>query len=72
MELIGELMDLEPAEGDQLPQSRPGTPLQVRKVTPATEAIRWIALFRLGLPDALLSAMPEAARSRWATCRKWA
>ena len=55
VELIGELMDLEPAEVPiNFLNPRPGTPLQVRKVTPATEAIRWIALFRLGLPDVLL------------------
>jgi biotin synthase len=55
VELLGQLMDLGPAEVPiNFLNPRPGTPLQVRRVTPAAEAIRWIALFRLGLPDVLL------------------
>jgi biotin synthase len=33
---------------------RPGTPLGERPLVPAREALRWIALFRLGLPDTIL------------------
>jgi biotin synthase len=33
---------------------RPGTPLAHRPLVPAREALRWIALFRLGLPDTIL------------------
>ena len=33
---------------------RPGTPLQIRRPVRALEAIRWIALFRLGLPSVIL------------------
>ena len=55
VELIGQLMELSPAEVPiNFLNPRPGTPLQIRKVTPATDAIRWIALFRLALPDVLL------------------
>lgn len=55
VELIGQLMELAPAE---VPMNflnpRPGTPLQLRPITPAKDALRWIALFRLALPDVLL------------------
>jgi biotin synthase len=33
---------------------RPGTPLQVRRPVAPLEAIRWIAVFRLGLPSTIL------------------
>lgn len=55
VELLGQLMELTPAEVPiNFLNPRPGTPLQIRRVTPAMEAIRWIALFRLALPDVLL------------------
>ncbi len=38
----------------QLPRPAPGTPLAIRKPVRPLEAIRWIALFRLGLPDVIL------------------
>ncbi|MFP5298557.1 MAG: biotin synthase BioB, partial [Actinomycetota bacterium] len=31
-----------------------GTPLEDRPLVPALEAIKWIALFRLGLPEVIL------------------
>ena len=55
LELIGELRDLDPAE---VPMNflnpRPGTPLGDRPLVEPLEAIRWIALFRLGLPGVIL------------------
>ncbi len=55
LELIGELADLGPTE---VPMNfldpRPGTPLAGRSPLDGLEAIRWIALFRLGLPDVIL------------------
>lgn len=55
VELIGQLMDLHPRE---IPVNflnpRPGTPLELRALTPAKDALKWIALFRLALPDVLL------------------
>ena len=33
---------------------RPGTPLAIRKPVRPLDAIRWIAMFRLGLPDVIL------------------
>ena len=55
LELIGELAALEPAEVPiNFLDPRPGTPLAIRRPVRALEAIRWIALFRLGLPDAIL------------------
>ena len=33
---------------------RPGTPLEIRPLTPAKDALKWIALFRIGLPDVIL------------------
>ena len=55
LELIGQLQDLKPAE---IPVNflnpRPGTPLSLRPLTPAKEALKWIAMFRLGLPDVIL------------------
>ncbi len=55
IELIGQLRDVEPAE---IPinflNPRPGTPLSDRPVVGPLEAIRWIALFRLGLPSVIL------------------
>src|ERR1700730_11137987 len=55
LELIGELQQLEPAEVPvNFLDPRPGTPLQIRKPLRPLDAIRWIALFRLGLPDVIL------------------
>lgn len=55
LELIGQLADLEP---DEVPVNfldpRPGTPLMIRRPVGALEALRWIALFRIGLPDVIL------------------
>jgi biotin synthase len=55
LELIGQLAELQPAEVPvNFLDPRPGTPLMIRKPVAALEAIRWIALFRLGLPDVIL------------------
>ena len=55
IELIGQLRDLRPAE---IPinflDPRPGTPLGNRPLVEPLEAIRWISLFRLALPDVIL------------------
>jgi biotin synthase len=55
LELIGQLADLGPAEVPvNFLDPRPGTPLMIRKPVAPLDAIRWIALFRLGLPDVIL------------------
>ncbi|HET6874518.1 MAG TPA: biotin synthase BioB [Acidimicrobiales bacterium] len=55
LELIGQLAALGPEEVPvNFLDPRPGTPLMIRKPIGALEAIRWIALFRLGLPDVIL------------------
>ena len=55
LELIGHLASLAPAEVPvNFLDPRPGTPLMIRRPVGALEAIRWIALFRLGLPDVIL------------------
>jgi biotin synthase len=55
LELIGQLQALEPAEVPvNFLDPRPGTPLMVRRPVRPLEAIRWIALFRLGLPGVIL------------------
>ncbi len=55
IELIGELRELSPAEVPiNFLNPRPGTPLQIRKPISPLEALRWIALFRLALPDVIL------------------
>lgn len=55
LELLDELRVVGPCE---VPMNflnpRPGTPLQIRRPVRALEAIRWIALFRLGLPSVIL------------------
>jgi biotin synthase len=55
MELIGQLRNVGPAE---IPinflDPRPGTPLGNRPLIQPLEAIRWISLFRLALPDVIL------------------
>jgi biotin synthase len=55
LELIGQLRDVDPAEVPvNFLNPRPGTPLADRPLVGATDAIRWIALFRLGLPSVIL------------------
>lgn len=55
IELIGQLRDVEPAEVPlNFLNPRPGTPLGDRPLVEPLEAIRWIALFRLGLPSVIL------------------
>jgi biotin synthase len=55
LELIGQLQQLAPAEVPvNFLNPRPGTPLELRPLTPAKEALKWIALFRLGLPEVIL------------------
>jgi biotin synthase len=55
LELIGELRDADPAEVPvNFLNPRPGTPLGDRPLVEPLEAIRWIALLRLGLPDVIL------------------
>jgi biotin synthase len=55
LELLLQLREVGPTEVPiNFLNPRPGTPLAIRPVTPAKEALRWIALFRLGLPAAIL------------------
>jgi len=55
LELLQQLREVEPAEVPlNFLNPRPGTPLQIRKLVEPLEAIRWIALFRLALPDVIL------------------
>jgi len=55
LELIGELRSVGPAEVPlNFLNPRPGTPLGDAPIVGALEAIRWIALFRLGLPSVIL------------------
>jgi biotin synthase len=55
IELLGQLREVRPAE---VPMNflnpRPGTPLADRPLVGAIEALRWIAIFRLGLPEVIL------------------
>ncbi len=55
LELIAQLREVEPAEVPiNFLNPRPGTPLADRLVVEPLEALRWIALFRLGLPSVIL------------------
>jgi len=55
VELIGQLQDLAPTEVPvNFLDPRPGTPLAIRRPLGALEALRWVALFRLGLPGVIL------------------
>ncbi|HLG67254.1 MAG TPA: biotin synthase BioB [Acidimicrobiales bacterium] len=55
LELLLELRELDPTEVPvNFLNPRPGTPLGDRPLVDAWEAIRWIALFRLGLPGVIL------------------
>jgi biotin synthase len=55
VELLGQLRELNPAEVPiNFLNPRPGTPLGTRPLVEPLEAIRWIALFRLALPEVIL------------------
>jgi biotin synthase len=55
LELLGQLRQIAPAEVPvNFLNPRPGTPLGERPLVAAMEAIRWIAVFRLALPDVIL------------------
>jgi biotin synthase len=55
LELIEELRAVEPCEVPvNFLNPRPGTPLEIRPLMGAMEAIRWIALLRIALPDVIL------------------
>jgi biotin synthase len=55
IELLVQLQELDPTEVPlNFLNPRPGTPLGDEQPVPAWEAIRWIALFRLGLPGVIL------------------
>jgi biotin synthase len=55
LELIGQLAELAPTEVPlNFLDPRPGTPLAIRKPVRPLEALKWIALFRLGLPNVIL------------------
>ncbi|MEZ5322135.1 MAG: biotin synthase BioB [Microthrixaceae bacterium] len=55
LELLGHLQELHPEEVPvNFLNPRPGTPLELRPVTPAKDALKWIALFRLALPEVIL------------------
>lgn len=55
IELLGQLQALDPTEVPlNFLNPRPGTPLGEQPPVAAWEAIRWIALFRLGLPGVIL------------------
>ena len=55
IELIGQLRDVAPAEVPvNFLNPRPGTPLADRLLVEPLQALRWIALFRLGLPSVIL------------------
>jgi biotin synthase len=55
LELIAQLREVEPAEVPiNFLNPRPGTPLADRMVVEPLQALRWIALFRLGLPSVIL------------------
>lgn len=55
VELALQVRDLEPAEVPlNFLNPRPGTPLAIRPTVEPMEAIKWIALFRLALPEVIL------------------
>ena len=55
IELLTQLQSLAPTEVPlNFLNPRPGTPLQIRKPMKPLEALRWIALFRLALPEVIL------------------
>lgn len=55
IELLGQLRDADPSEVPlNFLNPRPGTPLGDRPLMEPLDAIRWIALFRLALPEVIL------------------
>jgi biotin synthase len=55
IELLLQLREVDPAEVPiNFLNPRPGTPLGDRPLVEPLEAIRWIALFRLALPEVIL------------------
>ncbi len=55
LELLGQLAELAPTEVPlNFLNPRPGTPLAIRRPLRALDALRWIALARLALPDVIL------------------
>ncbi len=55
LELLNDLVELDPVDVPiNFLNPRPGTPLADRALVEPWEAIRWIALFRLALPGAIL------------------
>ncbi len=55
VELLGQLREVKPAEVPlNFLNPRPGTPLGDRDLIEPIEAIRWISLFRLALPEVIL------------------
>lgn len=57
IELLGQLRQVGPAEVPiNFLSPRPGTPLADSPLVGALDAIRWIAVFRLGLPEVILRA----------------
>lgn len=55
IELLGQLRDVDPEEVPvNFLNPRPGTPLGGRPLLEPLEAIKWIALFRLALPEVIL------------------
>jgi biotin synthase len=55
IELLGQLRDVAPAEVPiNFLDPRPGTPLEERPLVEPLDAIRWISLFRLALPEVIL------------------
>ncbi|HEX2064027.1 MAG TPA: biotin synthase BioB [Acidimicrobiales bacterium] len=55
LELLDQVRQVDPAEVPvNFLNPRPGTPLAHRALVDPLEAIRWIALFRLALPDVIL------------------
>jgi biotin synthase len=55
IELLDQLRDVGPAEVPvNFLNPRPGTPLGIRRLVEPMEAIRWIAMFRLALPEVIL------------------
>ncbi len=55
LELVDELRAVEPCEVPvNFLNPRPGTPLADRPLVGALDAIRWIAVLRIGLPDVIL------------------
>jgi biotin synthase len=55
IELLGQLREVDPAEVPlNFLNPRPGTPLGDSALVEPLDAIRWIALFRLALPEVIL------------------